>query len=368
MISKKQIFSRLLAIALVLSGCGVQIEKATATATSLILTSTLPPTLTAPATMSPLPPLPRDQPTVAPVEGTSATQINVRSDPSTAATVLGIIPPNTKVQIIGKDPAGNWWQILYPEGSGGKGWVTAQYVTTVDTPQVPVVGGNTVDPNNPNVAIVQQQINIRSGPGTSFNSLGTLNPQDVISLTGKDAYGAWLQIAFTSGPDGKGWVNAAFVQAQGVENLPIITEAGEVAGTGTPTGIPPTVTPTIIPAWADNDSLNNPIASVTFEPNGIRSFIYSDDISSPDGDLQDWVQFVPDSQAVWISLECRGTSELKVNLSVNSLVVTANLGCGDRMQQISVNAGSSYVLHLEMPQSSGELRYAGYTLTVQASQ
>lgn len=366
MISKKQFFSRLLGLALLLSGCGIQMEEAAATATGLVLTSTLIPALTSPPTQTPLPPLP--QPTIVPVEGISATQINVRSEPSTAANVLGIIPPDTKVEIIGKDPAGNWWQILYPAGIDGKGWVTAQYVTTVGTPQVPIVGSNIVDPNNPNVAIVQQQINIRSGPGTSFNSLGTLNPQDVVALTGKDSNGAWLQIAFTAGPDGKGWINAAFVQARGVENLPIISEAGEVVGTGTPTGIPPTATPTIVSAWADNDSLNNPIVSITFEPNGTRSFTYSGDVSSPTGDSQDWIHFVPDSQVVFISLECTGKNELKVVLSVNGLDMNAGLQCGDRMQEIRVDAGSSYVLHLEMPLSAGQLTYLGYTIIVQASQ
>ncbi len=156
--------------------------------------------------------------------------------------------PIRNVQITGKDPAGNWWQILYPQGQEGIGWVTAQYVTTAKGITVPVVGGNTVDPDSENAAVVQQQLNIRSGPGTDFNSLGTLNPKDVVRLTGKDANSTWLQIEFPSGPEGKGWINAAFVQARGVENLPIVSETGDAIGTGTPTGIPPTSTPTVVPA------------------------------------------------------------------------------------------------------------------------
>ena len=116
--------------------------------------------------------------------------------------------------------------------------MTAQYVTTVSTPEVPVIGGNNANPNDGNIAIVQQQLNVRSGPGADFNSLGTLNPQDVARLIGKDANGAWLQIEFTSGPDGKGWISAAFVQAKGVESLPILTESGVVIGTGTPVDTP----------------------------------------------------------------------------------------------------------------------------------
>ena len=355
-------------LALLVNSCGVQVKEAAATATVFILTSTIPLTLTPAATETPLPAL--HQPTIAPVEGTSSTQINVRSEPSTVGNVLGVIPPNTKVEIIGKDPAGNWWQILYPHAQAidGKGWVTAQYVTTVGTLEVPVVGGDVVNPENENVAIVQQQINIRSGPGTSFNSLGTLNPQDVVSLTGKDANGAWLQIAFTAGPEGKGWVNAAFVQAKGVENLPIITEAGEIVGTGTPTGIPSTPTPTVVPAWTDNDSMNNPVVSVTFEPTGTHSFIYTGDISSPDGDSQDWINFIPYSQTVLISLECTGTTTVQTSMLVNGLTVDNSLECGDRTKNISVNAGSSYFVHLQITPSTSGLQYLNYTITIQADQ
>ena len=133
-----------------------------------------------------------------------------------------------------------------------------------------------------NTAIIQQQINVRSGPGTSFNSLGTLNPQDVVTLTGKDANGAWLQIDFAAGPEGKGWVNAAFVQASGVETLPIVTEGNVIVGTGTPTTAPPHAAPTVIPALADGDSAVAPAVNVALTAPGTRSFQYSSDVSSPE--------------------------------------------------------------------------------------
>jgi len=365
--SKKYNLLCIVLLCLLVNSCSVPVKEAAATPTTFILTPTIHPTLTPAPTETPLPPPP--QPTITPVEGTSSTQINVRSEPSTVGTVLGIIPPNTKVEIVAKDPAGNWWQILYPHAQAvdGKGWVTAQYVTTVGTPEVPVVGGDVVNPANGNMAIVQQQINIRSGPGTSFNSLGTLNPQDVVSLTGKDANGGWLQIAFTDGPNGKGWVNAAFVQAKGVENLPIITEAGDVIGTGTPTGIPSTPSPTVVAAWADNDSMNDPGVSVTFESTGTRSFIYTGDISSPNGDSQDWINFIPDSQTVLISLECHGANTVQTSMLVNGLTINNDLKCGDQMKKIPVNAGSSYFVHLQVTPSTSGLQYLNYTIIIQAN-
>jgi uncharacterized protein YraI len=290
----------------------------------------------------------------------------VRAEPSTASNVLGIIPANTKVEIIGKDPGENWWQINYPQGVDGKGWVTARYITTTITPEVPSVGGNQTDPNHGNVAIVRQPINVRSGPGTDFNSLGTLNPQDVVGLIGKDASGVWLQISFPAGngPEGKGWISAAFVQAQGVENLPIITETGLILGTGTPTGIPSTPTPTVVPAWEDHDSPSSPIASVIFESTGTQTLIYSGDISSPQGDSQDWIGFRPYGSSIFVSLECMGGNSLMIDITNKDLPASLNVGCGDQMKQIEVEAGADYLIHLQTLPTAETLQYINYTLTI----
>jgi uncharacterized protein YraI len=306
------------------------------------------------------------QPTAAPVEGFTSTQVNVRAEPSTASNVLGIIPADTRLEITGKDPGGSWWQINYAQGVDGKGWVTAQYITTASTPEVPVIGGSEADPHNGNVAVIQQQLNVRSGPGTSFNSLGTLNPQDVVSLSGKDPNGAWLQIEFAAGPQGKGWVNAAFVRAQGVDlnGLPIITEEGQIVGTGTPTTIPASPTPTRVPAWADNDSAASPVVRVVLEPAGTQTLIYNGDISSPQGDTEDWIAFQPHTQQIFASLECRGSPALQIELTQDSRPVNLKLACGDQIKPVPVQVGSEYLLHIELAPHTENLQYTNYILTV----
>lgn len=350
---------------LLASSCGTQVDQAAPTSTTVLLTSTFPAVSASSPSETPLPPPP--QPTAAPVEGTSSTQINVRSEPSTSASVLGMIPANTNVQIVGKDPGGNWWQILYEAGVEGKGWVTAQYVTAVNPDAVPVIGADPADPGDGNVAIVQQQINVRSGPGTSFNSLGTLNADDVVNLTGKDSNGAWLQIAFAAGPEGKGWVNAAFVRAQGVENLPIVTEAGQVVGTGTPTTIPAAPTPTVIPAWIDNDSSGTPIVSVIFELTGTHTLIYEGDISTPQGDPEDWINFQPYSRTVFVGLSCTATGSLQADLLENGTPTGLTFTCGDLNKPIDVNAGSGYSVHLYTQSTAGGLEYIRYSIKIQSS-
>lgn len=360
----------ILLISLLSTGCNSHSTEASVTTpTALLVTATFAATSTlAPSeTLLPSPP----QPTTAPVEGTTSTQINVRAQPSTASNVLGLIPANTKVEILGKDPGGNWYQINYEHAQAvdGKGWVTAKYVTTVKGIEIPAVGGGGTNPDNENIAIVQQQINVRSGPGTSFNSLGILNPQDVVQLIGKDAKGAWLQIEFPqgSGPDGKGWINAAFVQAKGMENVPIVAEAGNVIGTATPTGIPFTPTPTVIPARADNDSQDNPVASVVFEPLGTHALIYSGDVSAPEGDSEDWIQFASYTDVVFASLQC-SSNNLQIRILENGQPTAFRLACGDTMKAMDVKAGSMYVIQMQAQQSTEGLQYIHYTLKIEVEQ
>jgi len=365
-----RIFFSILIILLLSTSCNAPLSEEESVTTPIVFISAtaLSTTLIPAPSETPLPPPP--QPTIVPVEGTASTQINVRAEPSTASNILGMIPADTKVEILGKDPGGNWYQINYSQGIDGKGWVTAKYVTTATGTEVRVVGDGGTNPNNENVAIVQQQINVRSGPGTSFNSLGTLNAQDVVNLIGKDANGAWLQIEFPQGsrPDGKGWVNAAFVQAKGVENIPIITEAGEAIGTGTPTVILFTPTPTVIPAWSDNDSQNNPVASVAFEPLGTHTLIYSGDVSAPEGDSQDWIQFTSYNDSVFARFECNDHDNLGISLLQNGEPVSSELACDHLFKEIKVEPGAVYLIRLQVQQPSSGLQYIHYTITIKTGQ
>ena len=342
-------------LAIFCAGCSFSVDVIeAATPTELVVTSTLPPSPTLKPSETPLPPLPTG--TVVPAAGTTSTQVNVRVEPSTTSAVVGIIPANTNIEIIGKDPGGNWWLINYPAGQApeGKGWVTAEFITTTATPNVPVIGEGVS-------AVIQQQLNVRSGPGTNFNSLGTVNENDVVTLTGKDSTGAWLQINFASGPDGKGWVNAAFVKATGIENLPIVAEGNVVVGTGTPTNAPTPSTPVAVPAPDDGDSPSAPAVSVTLSPTGTRSFQYSSDVSSPVGDAEDWIQFTPSVGAVLIQLDCEGSGSYVAEV-LSEGVPTQNLVCGKIILIPTVPNAVHAIRFQSAPM--GDLQYTRFTVTV----
>ncbi|HXQ37441.1 MAG TPA: SH3 domain-containing protein, partial [Anaerolineales bacterium] len=277
------------------------------------------------------------------------------------SNVLGILPPDSRVQIVGKDPGENWWQIEYPPGRNGKAWVAIEFVRLAETGDIPVVENNELLPANGVFGIILEPVNIRSGPGTDFSSIGTLKPQDSVTVTGKDANGTWFQINFESGPDGKGWISAAFVQVQGVENLPIVAASGAIVGTGTPTEIPFTPTPTLIPAPIDNDSAQAPAKNITLSATGSRSFQYSSDLSSPNGDNEDWIQFIPFTGAIWLVLDCIGNGTVALEVFENNNIVQ-NMICGENAA-IKTTPGRQYIIHIKSNASNG-LQYTLYRLWV----
>ncbi|HEY5729870.1 MAG TPA: SH3 domain-containing protein [Anaerolineales bacterium] len=354
----KSILTFALLTSVFLAGCSVPVQTGIPeTSAPVIITATLPPVPTPRPSQTPFAPLP--SPTVVPFWGTTSTQLNVRVDPSTASDVLGIIAANVVVQIVGQDPGGNWWQIMYNAGIEGKGWVTAQYIETATKPEVPVIGDVGTSPDSGHSAVVIQQLNVRSGPSTSFDLVGILNPNDVVELTGKNRDGAWLQIEFTNGV---GWINAMFVKADALDILPIVSDLGEVVGTGTPMANPPPPTSTLVPASMDFDTADAPLKTILFEWTGTQTLIFSGDVSAPEGDTEDWIAFTPYDNFVFVSVQCAGSSSLRVEVfgSGSSLI------CSEAAQVVSVQAGVLQLILIKAIPTPGVLQYTNYILTIKA--
>jgi len=221
------------------------------------------------------------------------------------------------------------------------------------------------------------QINVRSGPGTNYAVLGMIQPDTVLVLTGKNEAATWLQIEYAAGAGGKGWVTAAYVQTNDTASLTVLNASGApvTPGAAGPTSVPVTPPPTLGPASADDDSSAAPAIQVVFSPAGIRQFSYTSEVSSPQGDAEDWITFTPyaslvDSPArVLFSLICDGNGSLEVELWQDGapLADWGGLACGDRDIPLDLAAGTLYQLRLRAASGAG-LRYVHYTLTVRNSQ
>jgi len=65
-------------------------------------------------------------------------------------------------------------------------------------------------------------VNVRSGPGTSFNIVSGLVQNDIAVVIGRNSDGSWLEIVTPKGV--KGWVNASIISVTGATNgLPVVT-------------------------------------------------------------------------------------------------------------------------------------------------
>lgn len=63
------------------------------------------------------------------------TKVNVRAQPSAESPALGMLEPAARVQIIGKNESGSWYEILY---ANSHGWVSAQYVQVGAADEIPL--------------------------------------------------------------------------------------------------------------------------------------------------------------------------------------------------------------------------------------
>jgi N-acetylmuramoyl-L-alanine amidase len=132
------------------------------------------------------------------------TGLNVRSGPGTTYAPIGQINPGTPFAVTGQQ--GSWYAIDY---YGQTGWVAGWLVTTDGAaatpaaPTTPPAGG----------ASLQAKItglNVRSGPGTTYDILGQINPGTSFAITGQQ--GSWYAIDYFGQT---GWVAGWLVTTGG---------------------------------------------------------------------------------------------------------------------------------------------------------
>ncbi|NIO68286.1 MAG: SH3 domain-containing protein, partial [Anaerolineae bacterium] len=104
-----------------------------------------------------------------PTAEVTAYGLNVRAGPGTAYPIVGGLSRGDVVEVVGKNAAGTWLQIVHPADSDGRGWISAAYVDlTGSLTEVPEVSAPPLPPSQP-------------------SELGTLTPtpSPTTELTGK---------------------------------------------------------------------------------------------------------------------------------------------------------------------------------------
>ncbi len=138
--------------------------------------------------------------------------------------------------------------------------------------QIPTVDIPTVTGTSAGVKITVKddesnpQINVRSGPGTEYDKVGTLLPNQVVYGIGRTEGGSWLLINYQGGPNNQAWVYSPYVTYSG--DLPIVivpnTPTPRVTNTIDPTLAAQfiiTVEPTRLPTFTEPAPLSIPTFS-----------------------------------------------------------------------------------------------------------
>ena len=178
----------------------------------------------------------------------------VRVGPGLGYMEMGFLEPGAVVVLTGRIKGNAWYQIDYPSGLEGKGWLSGELVKFEGDPEtlqffnsmatvvsgdesVPAqlavtdMPGDTPIPVTPTPAlpygITLAQINARSGPASSFSSYGLIEKDQPVTILGQTLNGIWFQIQYQAAPTGVAWVAADYVRVmKSIKNLPYFNNDG----------------------------------------------------------------------------------------------------------------------------------------------
>ena len=105
------------------------------------------------------------------------------------------------------------------------------------------------------MATAKVDANVFAGPSPDYNIVGVMQQGQSARVVGVSPDSLWWNIIFPTAPDGRGWVPAAAVVAQGADNVPVVMPTATSTidsppletATFVPTELPPTLMPTEVP-------------------------------------------------------------------------------------------------------------------------
>ncbi len=156
----------------------------------------------------------------APPGGAAATvttaQLNVRHIPNPfTGTILTRIYQGQTYPVVGKNADASWLQL---DVNGLIGWVNARYVSATNLANVPVTDSS-VRPTGAAATVTTDQLNVRHIPNPITGVILTrISRGQTYPVIGKNADASWLQLNVNGVI---GWVNARYVSATNLANVPV---------------------------------------------------------------------------------------------------------------------------------------------------
>lgn len=382
----------------VLTACGggtvEPVNEPTNTPMLLFSTPTLPASSTPKPTNTAA--LPTLTPTFAPISATLNAQINIRSAPDVNSESIGVLNFGTEVFVIARSADPEWLALSNPIEGHATGWIKASFVSLSEdliadlrilelasTSPGQGEGSQPLLENTPepNTATTTAEVFIRSGPGSIYPDLGTIPANTTIHLNGKNQTEKWTRIDLPNDPTGAGWIASLYIEGGNYTDLPYYDDLGNlIAGQSYPgannsqPSVAATNTPKVseyLPAANDQDSFEQPGAVIVFGPLDNRSFEFQNNVSSPDGDREDWIKFTPyqpegSQVSLFAAMTCSGNGAITLSLFRENTGIWESLPltCGVYDYIIKGNGGSAMWIRVTADGSAGDIRLVEYTLSL----
>lgn len=144
--------------------------------------------------------------------------LNLRSGPDTSYNVIGYIPEGESVQATGTT-SGRWLEVTY---NGRTGYASGSYLRAVadEVAEAPEATGS---------ALATADVNVRTGPGTSYSIVGYAARGTTVQTTGTTS-GGWTQVIWS---DAARWISSSYLTTPGSDGD---QSAAASAGTATVVG------------------------------------------------------------------------------------------------------------------------------------
>ncbi|MFN2196246.1 MAG: META domain-containing protein, partial [Anaerolineales bacterium] len=159
----------------------------------------------------------------------------LRSGPTLEFPVFGVAPTGSRAEVVGESQDGEWWALRLPSNlaSDNTGWVPKIFTVASNIPANLQVIPTPNLPRNINPAapasgapslITREPLNVRSGPGNDYPSLGMVPLGTVMGVVGvsPDREHFVVNVPIDINATGTGWVAARFVRAENVSNVPVV--------------------------------------------------------------------------------------------------------------------------------------------------
>jgi heat shock protein HslJ/uncharacterized protein YraI len=158
----------------------------------------------------------------------------LRSGPTLEFPVFGVAANGSRAELIGQSQDGEWWAIRVPTSltSDGTAWVNKAFTSVVNAGNVPTLRTpdlpRNITPAAPATGapalITREPLNVRTGPGGPFGSLGRVPIGTVMAVTGISPDREWyvVNVPTNIDPSGRGWIAVRFTRSENTANVPVV--------------------------------------------------------------------------------------------------------------------------------------------------